>query len=470
MSIRRGATLQDGVDAGVTRRGFIGSIVAAGTLGAGRSITAAVRRPAQAASSTGASNAAALLGGTPVRRTPFPSWPISDAKEEDALVRVIRSGRWNRGENVAAFESAYASMTGAKHCLATANGTSALIASLSALGIGPGDEVIVPPYTFVATINAVLLLRALPVFVDTDTDTFQIDARKVERAVTGNTKMILPVHLGGSSADLDTILEIGRRRRISVVEDACQAHLAEWRRRKVGTYGRTGCFSFQASKNLNSGEGGAILTDDDDLIEKCYRAHNNSRGRQNTGDDFSYRNIGANLRLTEFQAALLTAQMARLEEQARTRDANAAHLTKLLSQIPGITPARMYEGCTRNAYHLYMFRYDASHFAGLPRAAFLKALAAEGIPAQAGYTPLNKQPFLEDAFSAPGFRTIYSKARLDQWRAQNECPQNDRLCTEAVWLVQTMLLGPRQDMEDIAQAVRKVQAAAPQLVKTTAAR
>jgi dTDP-4-amino-4,6-dideoxygalactose transaminase len=470
MSIRRRNARRNGIDAGVTRRGFIGSIVAAGTFGAGRSVSAAVGEPAQAASSGGASNTAALLGGTPVRRTPFPSWPIADAKEEDALVRVIRSGRWNRGDNVTAFESAYASLTGAKHCLATANGTSALITSLSALGVGPGDEVVVPPYTFVATINAVLLLRALPVFVDTDIDTFQIDARKVERAITGNTKVILPVHLGGSAADLDTILEVGRRRGIVVVEDACQAHLAEWRGRKVGTYGKTGCFSFQASKNLNSGEGEAILTEDSELIEKCYRFHNNSRGRQNTGDDFSYRSIGANLRLTEFQAALLIAQMTRLQEQARTRDANAAHLTTLLSQIPGITPARMYPGCTRNAYHLYMFRYDASRFAGLPRAAFLKALAAEGIPAQAGYTPLNKQPFLEDAFSASGFRTIYGKARFDRWRTENQCPQNDRLCTEAVWLVQTMLLGPRQDMEDIAEAVRRVQAAAPQLIKTTAVR
>jgi len=470
MSTSTRETLRDDIDAGVTRRGFIGSIVAAGTLGAGRSINAAVRQPAQAAASSGTSNAAALLGGTPVRRAPFPSWPVADAKEEDALVRVIRSGRWNRGDNVAAFESAYASLTGAKHCLATANGTSALITSLAALGIGPGDEVIVPPYTFVATINAVLLMRALPVFVDTDIDTFQIDSRKIESLITDKTKLILPVHLGGSAAALDGILDVGRRRGITVVEDACQAHLAEWRGRKVGTYGKTGCFSFQASKNLNSGEGGAILTDDDELVENCYRFHNNSRGRRNTGDDFSYRNTGANLRMTEFQAALLSAQMTRLEEQARTRDANAAHLTKLLSQIPGITPARMYAGCTRNAYHLYMFRYDASRFAGLPRAAFLKALASEGIPAQAGYTPLNKQPFLEDAFSATGFRTIYPKARLDQWRAQNECPQNDKLCTEAVWLVQTMLLGPRQDMEDIAEAVRKVQAAAPQLVKTTAIR
>jgi dTDP-4-amino-4,6-dideoxygalactose transaminase len=233
----------------------------------------------------------------------------------------------------------------------------------------------------------------------------------------------------------------------------------------VGTYGRTGCFSFQASKNLNSGEGGAILTEDEALVETCYRFHNNSRGRRNTGSDFSYRNSGANLRMTEFQAALLTAQMTRLEAQTRTRDENGAYLTGLLRQIPGITPARMYEGCTRNAYHLYMFRYDPSRFSGLPRSAFLKALAAEGVPASGGYSPLNKEPFLEDALSGQGVQTIYSRARIDAWRAQNRCPQNDRLCTEAIWLVQTMLLGPRRDMEDIAEAVRKVQANAPQLAK-----
>lgn len=169
--------------------------------------------------------------------------------------------------------------------------------------------------------------------------------------------------------------------------------------------------------------------------------------------------------MTEFQAALLIEQMTRLESQSRAREQNAAHLTSLLKQIPGITPARMYDGCTRNAYHLYMFRYDPSRFSGLPRAVFLKALGAEGIPASSGYSPLNKEPFLEDAFSSRGFQAIYSKARLDAWREHNRCPQNDRLCTEAVWLTQTMLLGPRQDMEDIAEAVRKVQAHAPQLAK-----
>jgi dTDP-4-amino-4,6-dideoxygalactose transaminase len=449
----------------VTRRGFLGSLAAGGA--AVRVDAAHAAALGQAPTVRAASTGPALLGGKPVRTRPFPSWPVADDREADALGRVVRSGKWFRGERVAAFEQAYATLTGAAHCLATANGTSALITSLAALGVGPGDEVIVPPYTFVATVNAVLLMHALPVFVDTDLDTFQIDARKIDQAVTADTRVIMPVHLGGAAADLDTILEVGRRRTIPVVEDACQAHLAEWRGRKVGTLGTCGCFSFQASKNLNSGEGGAILTDDEALVETCYRFHNNSRGRRNTGADFSYRHTGANLRLTEFQAALLLAQMSRLESQSRTRDTNAQHLTTLLGQIPGIAPARMYPGCTRNAWHLYMFRYDASRFHGLPRAAFLKALAAEGVPASGGYSPLNTQPFLADALSSRGFQRIYPKARVAEWRERTRCPANDRLCSEAVWLTQTMLLGTRRDMEDIADAVRKVQAHAAQLAKTS---
>jgi dTDP-4-amino-4,6-dideoxygalactose transaminase len=426
--------------------------------------------PARAAAARGSgATMPALLGGAPVRTAPFPSWPIADATEENALTGVVRSGQWFHSEQVARFEAAYASLTGAKHCLATANGTSALIISLAALGVGAGDEVIVPPYTFVATVNAVLMRHALPIFVDSDRETFQIDARKIEGKITSRTKAIIPVHLGGSAADLDTILPVARKRSIPVIEDACQAHLAEWRGRKVGTHGTTGCFSFQASKNLNSGEGGAVLTDDEALADACYRFHNNSRGRQNAGGDFSYRGTGANLRMTEFQAALLMAQMTRLEAQSRTRSENAAYLTRLLDQIPGITPARMYEGCTRNAYHLYMFRYDSDRFAGLPRATFLKALRAEGVPAGGGYSPLNKEPFLADAFASRGYQAIYSKERLAAWPAENECSQNDRLCAEAVWFVQTMLLGTRQDMDQIAEAIAKIQGHAGDLAKQATA-
>jgi len=451
----------------LNRRAFIGA-VASGTVLPGNVLPGFSLAPSP---SRAAGNAAepAVLGGTPVRTATFPKWPITDAREEQALVDVIRSGQWYRGgaKQVDRFEEAYAKVTGSKHCLATANGTSALLTTLAALGIGPGDEVIVPPYTFVATVNVVLMLHALPVFVDTDIETQQIDARKIDAAVTDRTRAIMPVHLGGNVADLDTILALGRKRNIPVVEDACQAHLSEWKGRKVGTWGRAGCFSFQASKNLNSGEGGAILTADPELVETCYAYHNNSRGRRNTGSDFSYRQPGTNLRMTEFQAALLIAQMTRLEAQMKTRDENAAYLTKLLNEIPGITPAKQYDGSTRNAYHLYLMRYDAAQFAGLARAAFIKALRAEGIPSSGGYSPLNKEPFLAHAFGSPGFKRIYPAAELARLQERNQCPQNDRLCQEALWFGQTMLLGPRRDMDQIAEAIRKIRTHAARIQKTS---
>src|SRR6266851_4444821 len=412
---------------------------------------------AKAARPAAATDKPALLGGSPVRVTPFPAWPVIAENDEGAWMAVLRNGKWNRldGDYARQFEETWAATLGAKHCLATANGTSALFASLNALGIGPGDEVIVPPYTFVATVNAVLLQHALPVFVDTDRETSQIDARKIEAAITERTRCILPVHLGGSPADLDTILEIGRKHNLPVLEDACQAHLAEWRGRKVSTLGALGCFSFQASKNLNSGEGGAILTNDTDLYHACQSFHNNGRGQ--TGSGFGYARNGANLRITEFQAALLMEQLKRVEQQSHTREQNAAYLTKQLAEIPGVVPARMYSGATRNAYHLYMFRYDPAHFANLPRSRFLAAMKAEGVPGSGGYTPLNKEPFLKHTFDSRAYRAIYPGKQLAEWTERNHCPANDKLCEEAVWFTQTMLLGPRVDMDQIAATIRKIQ-------------
>ncbi len=410
----------------------------------------------------------ALLGGKPIRREPFPGWPRYDQRDEKNLLDVLHSGKWFRGggDCVNRFEAAFAGINGAKHCVATANGTGALYATLAAVGIEPGDEVIVPPYTFIATINSVLLQYALPVFVDTDPESFQIDARKIEAAVTDRTTAIMPVHLGGNVANLDAILETGGKHKIPIIEDACQAHLAEWRGKKVGTLGTAGCFSFQVTKNLSSGEGGAILTADGDLAERCYAFQNNNRARTATGYNFAYLGSrGANLRMTEFQGNLLLAQMTRLEEQSRTREQNAQYLTSMLKEIPGITPAKQYEGCTRNAYHLYMFRYKSEAFGGLPRARFLAALDAEGIPCSSGYSPLNKEAFLATAVNSKGFRRIFPKEVLDRYEERNHCPANDQLCQEAVWFIQPMFLGTRSDMDQIAAAVRKVRANAEALTR-----
>lgn len=406
----------------------------------------------------------AILGGPPVRKKDFPGWPIIETNDRTAWSAVLETGEWcrlgaHRAAYVSHFEERYAALTGAKRCLGTSSGTTALVTSLNAVDIGPGDEVIVPPYTFVATINAVFLQHALPVFVDTDRKTFQIDAAKIEAAITPQTRCILPVHLGGNPADVDTILAIAKKHNLRVVEDACQAHLAEWRGKKVGTLGDLGCFSFQASKNLNSGEGGAILGNDDALMQICESFHNNGHlmSAPFTSDAIN----GSNHRMTEFQGALLGAQMTRLVAQTETRTANATYLTSLLKQIPGILPAEMYEGATRNAYHLYMFRYDRSHFSGLSREKFLKALQAEGIPCSSGYTPLNKEPFVENTLSSRAFKRIYTEKELSDYRERNRCPENDTLCNEeAVWLEQTMLLAGRSDMDQIAEAIRKIQSQA----------
>lgn len=441
----------------MNRRRFIARSVAAAA------VVTEARRTAIAA----AGDKPAVLGGAPVRRQPFPSWPISDEQEEKALLSVLRSGKWNRGTGqvVNRFEENYSKLMGSQFCLATANGTSALLVTLNTMGVSAGDDVIVAPYTFVATINAILQVGALPVFVGSDRESFQIDARKIEAAITPRTVAIMPVHLGGNVADLDAILAVASRRGIPVIEDACQAHLAEWRGRKVGTYGKAGCFSFQASKNLNSGEGGAILTNDPELVERLYTFHNNSRGRATAGSDFSYRNKGLNLRLTEFQAALLLSQMNRLANQTRIREQNAAYLTGMLKEIPGIAPAKMYPGCTRNAYHLYMFRYDSEQFASLPRAKFMKAMRAEGVAVSGGYSPLNKEPFILNTLDMRGFRRIYGEQERKTWVDRNHCPENDKLCDEAVWLTQTMLLGPKSDMDTIARAIRKIQAHAAEIAK-----
>jgi dTDP-4-amino-4,6-dideoxygalactose transaminase len=390
---------------------------------------------------------------------------MSDRREEQALLATLHSGKWLRvnGQNVNRFEQAYARMFGAKGCLATCNGTSALTVSLKALGVAPGDEVIVPPYTFIATVNAVMSLYAVPVFVDTDRETGQMDASKIEAAITDRTAAILPVHLGGSAVDLDRVLAIADRRRLPVVEDACQAHWGEWRNRKLGTFGATGCFSFQATKNMTCGEGGALLSDDEALLEKCFAIHSHGRPRTISGYNFTYEVAGTNLRMDELHAALATVQLGRLQAQSDIRNRNAQLLTKLLEGITGVLPMRMYPGCTRNAWHLFMFRYQPEAFAGLPRGKFVKALIAEGIPASTGYSPLNQESFLRKILAGRDYQAHVSKERLARWEKLNSCPENDKLCSEAVWLTHSMLLGTSSEMEQIADAVRKIQAHADAL-------
>jgi dTDP-4-amino-4,6-dideoxygalactose transaminase len=436
--------------AGMNRRQFVASATLAG---------AALGRPRFAA----ASKKPAALGGEPVRTASFQSWPIVSAQDEQAVLEVVRAGRWYRNGSVAEFERSYSKLNDAEYCVACSSGTSALYTSLGALGVGPGDEVIVPPYTFMATITVVLQHYAMPVFVDSDRETFMIDPAKLEGAITERTAAVIPVHIGGAVADVDGILAIADKHRVPMIGDACQAHLSQWRGRSAGSWGASGCYSFQLSKNLCSGEGGAILTNDETMADHCFAYHNCGRPRSANSTYDGGR--CTNARMTEFQAALLLSQMRGVEERANTRTANAVYLSKVLSEIPGVTPARTIEGCTRNAYHLYMLRYQPEPFAGLSRNDFVRALRAEGIPCSTGYHPLNKAGFIRDALTSRAYVGVYGKKSIDNWLERNACPENDQLCAEAVWFSQNMLLGPQSDMDQIAEAIVKIRAHAAELAR-----
>ena len=412
----------------------------------------------------------ALLGGPKTHPGAFPSWPMFDQTEEKALMEVLKSKAWGRngGTAVTNFENEFGKLLAAKHCLGVSSGTSSLYTMLGALDIGPGDEVILPVYTFIATYNVVVLNYALPVLVDTDIESFQIDANKIESAITPQTKVIMPVHMGGSPADLDKILEVARKANIPVIEDACQAHLAEWRGRKVGTYGLAGGFSFQASKNLNAGEGGVIATNDDKFAQYCSNFHNQGqKGRATTAYNEGAGTRATNLRMTEFQGGVLRAQMTRLMAQSDRRTENANYLTRLLKEITGITPARLYEGVTRSAYHLYMFRYDKNHFAGLSRGKFMDALRAEGVPCSGGYGTMNTDQYVTELARNKHYLKIYGEKTMQQWLERNQCPQNDILSEEqGIWFTQNLLLGTKTQMEQLADGIRKIQKYSAELAKS----
>lgn len=364
---------------------------------------------------------------------------------------MLRSGRWFLSDRVAEFERVFSEFHHARHGCAVSSGTTALQVALEAAGVGVGDEVVVPSYTFVATAAAVALVGAVPVFVDVSPDTYCIDVAAVEAAVTERTRAVIAVHLAGQPADLDALVTLCRARGVRLIEDAAQAHCAEWKGRRVGAIGDLGTFSFQASKNLNAGEGGFVLCDDEALAEAAWSIHN--CGRSHDGEWYEHPLIGGNYRMTEFQAALLLSQMRNLEPQTDLRSKNAALLTEHLSDIEGIRPLVVDDRVTRHAYHLYVMRYDAAAFGGASRDRFVEALCAEGVPSAAGYRPLYREPAFQARFRG---KPDYSRVH---------CPVTERICAdEAVWLNQNLLLGTEEDTEQIAAAVRKVHGSADQLV------
>jgi dTDP-4-amino-4,6-dideoxygalactose transaminase len=401
----------------------------------------------------------ALLGGEPVRTKPWPVWP--DVREDDlaAVREALSSGKWwqHEGEHVTAFEREFAAYHDSKYGVAVNSGTTALQMALEALKVGPGDEVIVPAYTFQGTAASVLLANAVPVFADVEADTMNIDPESVQGRITDRTRAIMPVHLAGLPAAMDRLLEIAEARGLLVIEDAAQAHGAVWRGRKVGALGDAGCFSFQASKNLPSGEGGLIVTDDEEVWARASGLRNCGRVE---GRPFSEHHLlGYNFRLTEMQGALLRSRLVHLEAETDRRYRNGRWLTQQLLQVPGVTPldAEPGEG-DRRAYHLYPIRLEPEELGNLSRERFMAALSAEGIPCMAGYgRPLYRNPVFEDgSFCPQGCPLSCAFYHGDASYGETSCPVTEDLCERVVWLFHSLLLGSEHDTADIVRAVEKI--------------
>jgi dTDP-4-amino-4,6-dideoxygalactose transaminase len=397
----------------------------------------------------------ALLGGKRTKTKPFPEWPQYDEKERRALQEVLESRVWWRtqGTKTLAFEREFAAFHGAKHSIAVTNGTAALEVVMLALGIQPGDEVIVPDFTFIATASAVLATGALPVLVDVDRDTLCIDPKLAEAAITARTKAIAAVHMGGNPADLDALSELCKKHGLALIEDCAHAHASEWRGRRVGSYGTAGTFSFQSGKLMTAGEGGIVITSDDAFERRARSVHD--CGRLPGEWFYDHYQHGSNYRLSEWQGAVLSAQLTRLDSQTTRRHANARLLDAEMANIEGITPQKLDARCTRNGQYSQIFHVDMAKFGGIPMKLFVEAMLAEGIPNQASYPPLHER----DVFRNGSYRERLSGTQKTEPHEflRGDFANTKRAAWETYWVPQTALLGDDEDMREIVDAVKKIQ-------------
>jgi len=394
----------------------------------------------------------AINGGTPVRTKPYAQWPVFGELEQTTLLDVLKSGKWGgvggtfNGEEpyIPRFEREFAKYQNANYGVSCVNGTVAITVALQAAGVKPGDEVIVPPYTFIATATAALAFGAIPVFADIEEDTLLIDPAKVEAAITPKTKAIIAVHVAGAPANMTRLLEIARKHNLALIEDAAQAVGAQWEGVGVGAIGDMGTFSFQSSKNLNAGEGGIVLMNEKSLWSAAWSICN--VGRIPDGGWYQHEVLGQNYRMTDIQAALLLAQMTRLEDQMQRREANVALLNRLLGGMEGISLLKLDARITRHANHVYLFKLSPDFAAKTNKEEFIRRVNAEGIPVFYGYVPLNRTNAVLSA----------TKDWLGEERVY-DCPVCERLCaSEALMLSQNVLLSEEQAMYDIAEALNKV--------------
>jgi dTDP-4-amino-4,6-dideoxygalactose transaminase len=401
----------------------------------------------------------AITGGKALRKTPFTQWPFAGAEEKRALSDVLSEPKWGGqpfpGKHSTAFAKRFAKLHTAKYAQCVNTGTVAIQAALKAIDIRPGDEVLAPAYTWEGTVGPVLLLNAVPVFIDVDPDTYCMDARKIEQAITPKTKAILPVHLGMRFADMDEILRIAAKHNLKVIEDCAHAHGGMWKGKGAGSMGDLGAFSFQSSKLLTCGEGGAVITSNLEYMERVQSYIN--AGRASVTDQFHHRIIGFNYRLGEFQAAVLAAQIDRLPQQAKLRAKNMAYFESRLKDISELGLLKPDPRITRLAPYGYVIKYFADRAKDLPRAAFVGALQLEGIPCDGlFYEPVYKSSlFPLNPCDFPAL--CWGREKPLDLRKISSCPEAERAAYhEAVWFPHQLFLGSKKDVDAIADAIQKV--------------
>jgi dTDP-4-amino-4,6-dideoxygalactose transaminase len=404
----------------------------------------------------------AILGGPKTRTEPYPEWPVWDQRDIDAVTNVIKSGRWGGypypGPQTAEFAKRFAEMQGGGYAVPMANGTITMEVALRAAGIGWGDEVIVPAYTFMATAGAPMSAGAIPVIVDVDPDTYCIDPKAVQQAITPKTKAIIVVHLGAEMADMDAIMAIAEKHNLIVIEDCAHAHGAKWRGKGAGTIGHFGSFSLQSSKTLTSGEGGVLICRTPELAELAASIIDCGRPKDAAEQNYT---MGANFRMTELQAALGVVGIERFPEQAAQREEMAAYMDEALSEIPGVRPLKRDPRHTTRSFYRYIFAIDPQTF-GAEHEEVCAALDAEGIDCWVGYEAMHNYSLFKPQLSKLPVPTAFPEHfQFDQMNL----PEAARACEhEAVWLDEAIFRAGKQGVDDAVEAIKKIQRNAAELV------
>lgn len=389
----------------------------------------------------------------PLCHAHWPAWPVHDESEENALLEVLRSGKWWFGEKVARFETEYAVFQGAKYAVTCTNGTTAIEMALRALGVVEGDEVIVPCYSFIATASAVVTIGAIPVFADICPDTLCIDPGDVEAKITDKTRAIIPVHVSGLIADMERLNAIADQHGLEVLEDAAHAWGSQLDGKGAGTLGRAGTFSFQETKNITAGEGGVLVTNDAEIADLCRSFTHCGRAPGSAWYDHDF--LGSNLRLTEFQAVILSVQLERLEQQVATRERHVRLINDILGEVSCIQLPAESPRMTRRSYHMYIFRLKAD--LRELRDVIVAEVAAVGVPVSAGwYRPLYRNDVFQKAHLGPahGIRSPLAGKGVDY--TSTNCPVCEQVCQDAIWIPQYVLLGSESDVISAARVIRHV--------------